>query len=120
MRTFWLYSLARLGIIAGVGIILFPLLGLNLLMAAAAIIIGALLSYLLLGSMRARVASDIEARFAARGSKRKRKSADDAAEDLNFERRFTEDESPTAEEHTADVKPTADEGPISKVDGGEK
>ncbi|WP_166970504.1 DUF4229 domain-containing protein [Brevibacterium atlanticum] len=132
MRTFWLYTLARLGIILGVGLILFPFLGLNLLMAVAAIVIGALLSYLFLGNMRARVASDIEARLAARASKPKRKSADEAAEDqivddrlteeeqLSEEAQLTEEERTSAEDHTTDEKPTAEEEHLSEGNGREK
>jgi divalent metal cation (Fe/Co/Zn/Cd) transporter len=96
MRTFWLYTLARLGIIVGVGLVLFPFLGLNLLMAVAAIVIGALLSYLFLGNMRAKVASDIETRLANRAAKPKRKGADEAAEDEIVDERISE------EEHSAD------------------
>ena len=57
MRTFWLYTLARFGLIIAVGLVLFPFLGLNRVMALAAIIIGARLSYLLLGKMRAQAAT---------------------------------------------------------------
>jgi divalent metal cation (Fe/Co/Zn/Cd) transporter len=120
MRTFWLYTLARLGIIVGVGLILFPFLGLNLLMAVASIVIGALLSYLFLGNMRARVATDIEARLAARASKPKRKSADEAAEDQIVDDRLTEEERLTEEVHAADEKRTADEENLSDGNGREK
>ena len=81
MRTFWLYTLARLGIIIAVGLILFPFLGFNMVMALTAIIVGALLSYLFLGRMRAQVANDIEEKFVKRPGKPKRKSADEEAED---------------------------------------
>ena len=92
MRTFWLYSLARLGIIVAVGLVLFPFLGLNLLMGVAAIVIGALLSYLFLGNMRARVAADIEARVAKRAAAPKRRSADEVAEDDIVDERMGDEE----------------------------
>lgn len=92
MRTFWLYTLARLGIIVAVGLVLFPFLGLNMLMAVAAIVIGALLSYLFLGNMRARVAADIEARVAKRASAPKRRSADEVAEDDIVDERMGDEE----------------------------
>ncbi|WP_209325819.1 DUF4229 domain-containing protein [Brevibacterium renqingii] len=92
MRTFWLYSLARLGIIVAVGLVLFPFLGLNMLMAVSAIVIGALLSYLFLGNMRARVAADIEARVAKRAAEPKKRSADEAAEDRIVDERIGEDD----------------------------
>lgn len=81
MRSFWIYTLARLGIIVAVGLILQPFLGFTLVMAVAAILIGALISYLLLGGMRAKVAGDIETRLANRANKRKRKGADESFED---------------------------------------
>lgn len=83
MRNFWIYSLARLGIIVVVGLILWPFLGLNLVMALAAVIIGALLSFLLLGSMRRKVASDIEEGLVKRTEKKqaKRRGVDEEAED---------------------------------------
>lgn len=81
MRNFWIYTLARLGIIVAVGLILQPFLGFNLVMAMAAIIIGAILSYLLLGGMRAKVADDIEKRVAKRATTSKRKTVDEDAED---------------------------------------
>ncbi|SMX76532.1 MULTISPECIES: DUF4229 domain-containing protein [unclassified Brevibacterium] len=81
MRNFWIYTLARLGIIVAVGLILQPFLGFNLVMAMAAIVIGAILSYLFLGSMRAKVADDIEKRVAKRATSPKRKSADEDTED---------------------------------------
>lgn len=87
MRTFWIYSLARLGIIVAVALILQPFLGFNLVMAVAAVLIGAILSYLLLGKMRARVAAEIEERVAKRSQKPKRKGADEAAEDRIVEER---------------------------------
>ena len=91
MRTFWLYTLARFGLIIAVGLVLFPFLGLNLVMAIAAIIIGALLSYLLLGKLRAKAATEIEAKVAKRASKPKRVGADEAAEDEIVEERLGED-----------------------------
>lgn len=109
MRTFWLYTLARLGIIVGVGLVLFPFLGLNLLMAVAAIVIGALLSYLFLGNMRARVAADIEARLAARASKPKRKSADEAAEDQIVDERITEEEKRSHDKPVSDDEHPSDD-----------
>ncbi|RAF56767.1 DUF4229 domain-containing protein, partial [Burkholderia multivorans] len=66
MRSFWIYTLARLGIIVAVGLFLQPFLGFTLVMAVAAILIGALISYLALGGMRAKVAGDIEHRLANR------------------------------------------------------
>lgn len=81
MRNFWIYTLARLGIIVAVGLILQPFLGFNLVMAMAAIIIGAILSYLLLGGMRAKVADDIEKRVAKRATTSKRKTVDEDTED---------------------------------------
>lgn len=81
MRNFWIYTLARLGIIVAVGLILQPFLGLNLAMAMAAIIIGAILSYIFLGGMRAKVAEDIETRVAKRATTPKRKNVDEEAED---------------------------------------
>ncbi|AOP52777.1 MAG: DUF4229 domain-containing protein [Brevibacterium aurantiacum] len=81
MRNFWIYTLARLGIIVAVGLILQPFLGLNLVMAMAAIIIGAILSYIFLGGMRAKVAEDIETRVAKRATPPKRKNVDEEAED---------------------------------------
>ena len=45
MRNFWIYTFARLGIIVAVGLILQPFLGFNLVMAMAAIIVGAILSF---------------------------------------------------------------------------
>ncbi|MDN5805972.1 MAG: DUF4229 domain-containing protein [Brevibacterium sp.] len=81
MRNFWIYTLARLGIIVGVGLILQPFLGLNLVMAMAAIIIGAVLSYIFLGGMRAKVANDIENSVAKRAANTKRKSVDEDTED---------------------------------------
>ncbi len=81
MRSFWIYTLARLGIIVAVGLILFPFLGFTLVMAVAAILIGALLSYLFLGRMRAQVAADIEGRLTRRAQAKKPKSTDEATED---------------------------------------
>ncbi|GAA1925483.1 hypothetical protein GCM10009689_00160 [Brevibacterium antiquum] len=81
MRNFWIYTLARLGIIVAVGLILQPFLGFNLVMAMAAIVIGAILSYLFLGGMRAKVAEDIEKRVAKRKTAPKGKSVDEDAED---------------------------------------
>lgn len=81
MRTFWIYTLARLGIIVAVGLILQPFLGFNLVMAMAAIIIGAVLSYIFLGGMRAKVADDIENRVAKRAKSPKRKGVDEDTED---------------------------------------
>ena len=81
MRNFWIYTLARLGIIVAVGLILQPFLGFNLVMAMAAIVIGAILSYLFLGGMRAKVAADIEKRIAKRETAPKRTSVDEDAED---------------------------------------
>lgn len=80
MRSFWIYTLARLGIIVAVGLILQPFLGFNLVMAVAAILIGALISYLVLGGMRAKVATDIEQRLAKR-VKEKKKGIDESVED---------------------------------------
>ena len=91
MRTFWLYTLARFGLIIAAGLVLFPFLGFTLVMAIAAIIIGALLSYLLLGKMRAQAATEIEAKVAKRASKPKRVSADEAAEDKFVEESLGED-----------------------------
>ncbi len=91
MRTFWLYTLARFGLIIAVGLVLFPFLGLNLVMAIAAIIIGALLSYLFLGKLRARAATEIETKVAKRASKPKRVGADEAAEDEIVEERLGDD-----------------------------
>ncbi|WP_092015819.1 DUF4229 domain-containing protein [Brevibacterium siliguriense] len=91
MRTFWLYTLARFGLIIAVGLVLFPFLGLNLVMAIAAIAIGALLSYLFLGKMRAQVATEIEAKVAKRASRPKKVGADEAAEDEIVEERLGED-----------------------------
>ncbi|MGC2940447.1 MULTISPECIES: DUF4229 domain-containing protein [unclassified Brevibacterium] len=91
MRTFWLYTLARFGLIIAAGLVLFPFLGLNLVMAIAAIIIGALLSYLLLGKLRARAATEIEAKVAKRASKPKRVGADEEAEDEIVEERLGDD-----------------------------
>ncbi|MGC3023053.1 MULTISPECIES: DUF4229 domain-containing protein [unclassified Brevibacterium] len=93
MRTFWLYTLARLGIIIAVGLVLFPFLGFNMVMALAAIIIGALLSYLFLGRMRAQVATDIEERVAKQAAKPKRKGADEEAEDRIVADRVGDDDS---------------------------
>ena len=81
MRNFWIYTLARLGIIVAVGLLLQPFLGFNLLMAVVAIVVGALLSYLFLGSMRAKVADDIENRVAKRAKTPKRTGVDEDAED---------------------------------------
>lgn len=81
MRNFWIYTLARLGIIVAVGLILQPFLGFNLLMAVVAIVVGALLSYLFLGGMRAKVADDIEKRVAKRAKTPKRKGVDEDTED---------------------------------------
>ncbi len=81
MRSFWIYTLARLGIIVAVGLVLFPFLGFNLVMAIAAILIGALLSYLFLGQLRAKVAADIENRLTKRTKADKQKSSDEVAED---------------------------------------
>lgn len=81
MRSFWIYTLARLGLIVAVGSALQPFLGFNLVMAVAAILIGALLSYLLLGRMRAKVAEEIEERVAKRAKKPKRKGIDESVED---------------------------------------
>ena len=92
MRNFWIYTLARLGIIVAVGLILQPFLGFNLLMVAVAVIAGALLSYLFLGGMRARVAEDIEKRVAKRAKTPKRKSSDEAAEDEIVDERIDNDE----------------------------
>ena len=75
MRSFWIYTLARLGIIVAVGLLLQPFLGFTLVMAVAAILIGALISYLALGGMRAKVAGDIEHRLANRRKSKKRKGA---------------------------------------------
>ncbi|AMT93316.1 hypothetical protein A2T55_05580 [Brevibacterium linens] len=91
MRTFWLYTLARLGLIIAVGLVLFPFLGLNLVMAIAAIIIGALLSYLFLGKMRVLAATEIAAKVSKRTSNPKRVGADEAAEDEIVEERLGED-----------------------------
>lgn len=91
MRTFWLYTLARFGLIIAAGLVLFPFLGFNLVMAIAAIIIGALLSYLFLGKMRAKAAAEIEAKVANRASKPKRVGADEAAEDEIVEDRLGDD-----------------------------
>ena len=92
MRNFWIYTLARLGIIVAIGLVLQPFLGFNLLMAVVAILAGALLSYLFLGGMRARVADDIENRVAKRAKTPKRKSADEAAEDQIVDERIDNDE----------------------------
>lgn len=92
MRNFWIYTLARLGIIVAIGLILQPFLGFNLLMAVVAVLAGALLSYLFLGGMRARVAEDIENRVAKRATAPKRKSADEAAEDQIVDERIDNDE----------------------------
>ncbi|GAA1845565.1 DUF4229 domain-containing protein [Brevibacterium marinum] len=81
MRNFWIYTLARLGIIVAVGLVLQPFLGLNLVMAVVAIFGGALISYLVLGGMRAKVAEDIEKRVAKRAKTPKRKGADEDVED---------------------------------------
>ena len=81
MRSFWIYTLARLGIIVAVGLLLQPFLGFTLVVAVAAILIGALISYLALGGMRAKVAGDIEHRLANRRKSKKRKGADESFED---------------------------------------
>ena len=81
MRSFWIYTLARLGIIVAVGLVLQPFLGFTLVMAVAAIFIGALISYLVLGGMRAKVAGDIENRLAKRAKTKKRKGQDESFED---------------------------------------
>lgn len=60
-------------------------------MAIAAIAIGALLSYLFLGKMRAQVATEIEAKVAKRASRPKKVGADEAAEDEIVEERLGED-----------------------------
>ncbi|UVI37132.1 DUF4229 domain-containing protein [Brevibacterium spongiae] len=101
MRTFWLYTFARLGIIIAVGLILFPFLGFNMVMALAAIIIGALLSYLFLGRMRAQVATDIEERVAKRAAKPERKGADEEAEDQIIADRVGENDSVGKDEDTS-------------------
>ena len=49
------------------------------------------MSYLLLGTMRARAATEIEAKVAKRASKPKRVGADEAAEDEIVEERLGED-----------------------------
>ncbi|HCG56387.1 MULTISPECIES: DUF4229 domain-containing protein [Brevibacterium] len=92
MRNFWIYTLARLGIIVAVGLILQPFLGFNLVMAMAAIIVGAILSYLFLGGMRAKVADDIEKRVAKRAKTPHRKSADEDAEDKIVDDEDVDDE----------------------------
>lgn len=79
MRNFWIYTAARLGIIVVVGLILWPFMGLTLMMGIAAIIIGAILSYVFLGSLRSRVAGDIDHRLANRS--KKRSDPDEDAED---------------------------------------
>ncbi|MCI4010082.1 DUF4229 domain-containing protein [Brevibacterium sp. ZH18] len=81
MRNFWIYTLARLGIIVAVGLILQPFLGFTLVMAVVAILVGALLSYLFLGNLRAKVADDIEGRVAKRQKTPKRKGMDESVED---------------------------------------
>lgn len=81
MRSFWIYTLARLGIVVAVGLVLYPFLGLTLVMAVAAVIIGALLSYLFLGGMRAQVAADIEHRLSERKKAKTATASDEAAED---------------------------------------
>ncbi|MCD1287054.1 MAG: DUF4229 domain-containing protein [Brevibacterium sp.] len=81
MRNFWIYTLARLGIIVAVGLVLQPFLGFNLVMAVAAILIGALLSYLFLGRMRTKVAEEIEERVAKRANRPKKKGVDESVED---------------------------------------
>ncbi|GAA3843128.1 hypothetical protein KACC15558_24700 [Brevibacterium ammoniilyticum] len=116
MRSFWIYTLARLGIIVAVGLILQPFLGFTLVMAVAAILIGALISYLLLGGMRAKVAGDIETRLANRANKRKRKGADESFEDTlvdeNSAEQSTAEESAEAkdavEPSAVEAKPAAE------------
>ena len=92
MRNFWIYTLARLGIIVAVALILQPFLGFNLLTVVIAVLAGALLSYLFLGGLRARVAEDIETRVAKRAKTPKSKNADEAAEDQIVDERVNNDE----------------------------
>lgn len=104
MRSFWIYTLARLGIIVAVGLLLQPFLGFTLVMAVAAILIGALISYLVLGGMRARVAGDIEHRLANRKKGKKRKGADESFEDSLVEENAADDAETTTTETKSEVK----------------
>lgn len=129
MRSFWIYTLARLGIIVAVGLILQPFLGFTLVMAVAAILIGALISYLLLGGMRAKVAGDIETRLANRANKRKRKGADESFEDTLVDENSAEQstaeakegvESSAVEQSTAEAKDAVKaKGSADSADSGE-
>ena len=103
MRSFWIYTLARLGIIVAVGLVLQPFLGFTLVMAVAAIFIGALISYLVLGGMRAKVAGDIENRLAKRAKTKKRKGQDESFEDTLVDENVSAQDAEAAEPVT---KPT--------------
>ncbi|MCI2264721.1 DUF4229 domain-containing protein [Sediminivirga luteola] len=79
MKTVFLYSLARLGLFAVVLGVLWLIADLTLLTLVAAIVISALLSFLLLGPLREQMVQRMVARTEQRRAKRT--GTDEDAED---------------------------------------
>ncbi|GAB3049587.1 DUF4229 domain-containing protein [Sediminivirga luteola] len=79
MKTVFLYSLARLGLFAVVLGVLWLIADLTLLTLVAAIVISALLSFLLLGPLREQMVQRMVARTEQRRAKRA--GTDENAED---------------------------------------
>lgn len=83
MRKVLIYTGARVGLFAGVMILLYPFAGVSLGTILLAIVLSALLSYVMLGRMRERM---VAAWLQRREERLARKSAGDIAEDEEVDR----------------------------------